>query len=136
MSTVRTSDDELSGRDLVVLGSRLRAARDEAGLSIRRLAERVGVHHATVSRIESGEFQQPAPEILQRLAGALEIDVADLLALAGYTIPEGLPSLPAYLRAKYRMPPEAAAQLSEYFDYLSGKYGIEVEPDPDVRPKR
>ena len=53
-------------------------------------------------------------------------------ALAGLTIPERLPSLPAYLRARYAMPPAAAAQLTEYFGYLTDKYGIENVDEIDA----
>jgi transcriptional regulator with XRE-family HTH domain len=136
MSTVRESDISRKSRDAVELGRRLRAARETAELSIRRLAERIGIHHANLARIESGEVAQPAPEILQRLASALEIDPADLFALAGYQIPEGLPALPAYLRARYRMPPEAAAQLTEFFDYLSTRFEIKDAEDDSERSAR
>lgn len=36
------------------VGARLRQVRREAGLSLERLAERLGVSHTTVSRIELG----------------------------------------------------------------------------------
>ena len=43
------------------LGVRLRQARTEAGLTVRDLADRVGVDHSTVVRYESGE-RPPKPE--------------------------------------------------------------------------
>lgn len=131
MSTVQPSDEQTDNRDLVELGRRLRAAREASGLSIRRLAERVGVHHSSLARIEAVEFEKPSYATLRRLAVVLEIDEADLLALAGYTTSDLLPALPAYLRAKYDLPPEAAAQLSDYFDYLAERYGISQSGDSD-----
>ena len=122
MSTVHPSDNETNSRDLVALGSRITAAREARALSIRRLAARVGVHHATISRIESGESERPTPEVLERLAQALEIPEADLHALAGYRVAGSLPAFPAYLRAKYDLPLEAAAQLTEYFDFIRSRY--------------
>lgn len=116
-----------AGRDLVELGNRIRSAREAAGLSIQRLADRVGVHRTTVMRIETGDFTRPNYATLRRLSDALELDEADLLALAGYTAADQLPTLPAYLRAKYRMPPEAAAELTNYFSYLIERYGIEQD---------
>lgn len=127
MAVVRSSDDKRQAEP-VRLAQLLREAREERGLSLRRLAERVGMHHATLGRIEAGEHR-PGPETLQRLAAALEIDEADLFAMAGYRLPERLPAFPAYLRAKYRMPDEAATQLNEYFAYLAEKYDIAVEDD-------
>lgn len=124
--------DESRRADPVRLGDVLRGAREAIGLSIRRLAERAELHHANLARIELGE-QRPSPETLQRLATVLELDDADLLALAGYRLPERLPSFPAYLRAKYRMPEEAATQLNEYFGYLAEKYDIETDGNLDGR---
>lgn len=118
----------------------LRTAREATGLSIRRLAERAGLHHAGLARIELGE-QRPTPDTLLALAQALELDESDLFALAGYRLPDRLPSFPAYLRAKYRMSDEAATQLNEFFGFIQGKYGIENKGDldrskPDVRDER
>jgi transcriptional regulator with XRE-family HTH domain len=117
----------------------LRTAREASRLSIRRLAERAGIHHAGLARIELGE-QRPTPDTLLALAQALELDEADLFALAGYRLPDRLPSFPAYLRAKYRMPEEAATQLNEYFGFLAEKYKISLDGDataaPDPQPKR
>ncbi len=121
-----------SGRhtDPVRLEGVLKTAREQQGLSIRRLAQRVGVHHASLARIELGE-QHPSTGTLRKLAGVLELDETDLFALAGYQPPELLPSFPAYLRAKYNMPPEATEQLNEYFSYLAEKY--DITPD-DAEP--
>ncbi|WP_217921913.1 helix-turn-helix domain-containing protein [Miltoncostaea oceani] len=120
-----------NGTDPVRLEDVLRSARETSGLSIRRLAERTGLHHAGLARIELGE-QRPTPDTLLALAQALELDEADLFALAGYRLPDRLPSFPAYLRAKYRMPDEAATQLNEYFGFLKTKYGIENKGDLDA----
>jgi transcriptional regulator with XRE-family HTH domain len=124
------SKDESRSTDPVRLEDVLRSARQASGLSIRRLAERAGLHHAGLARIELGE-QRPTPDTLLALARVLELDEADLFALAGYRLPNRLPSFPAYLRAKYQMPDEAAVQLNEFFGFLQGKYGIENKGDLD-----
>ncbi len=123
--------NEPNGTDPVRLEEVLRTTREASGLSIRRLAERTGLHHAGLARIELGE-QRPTPDTLGRLAHVLELDEADLFALAGYRLPEGLPSFPAYLRAKYEMSDEAATQLNEFFGFLQDKYGIENKGDLDA----
>jgi transcriptional regulator with XRE-family HTH domain len=126
--------NEMNASEPVRLEEVLRSARETAGLSGRRLAERVGMHHAGLARIELGQ-QRPSPETLSRLAQALELDETDLFALAGYRLPDSLPSFPAYLRAKYRMPKEAATQLNEYFSFLAEKYDIETDEGlDDSRP--
>ena len=125
--------DKPRSTDPVRLENVLRSARQLSGLSIRRLAERTGLHHAGLARIELGE-QRPTPDTLLALARVLELDESDLFALAGYRLPDRLPSFPAYLRAKYQMPDEAATQLNEFFGFLQGKYGIENKGDLD-RPE-
>jgi hypothetical protein len=84
--------------------------------------------------MEAGE-QRSTPETLQKLAVVLDLDEADLFALAGYRLPERLPTFPAYLRAKYQMPEEAAQQLNEYFTYLADKYHIEADDNSPSHPK-
>lgn len=130
-----------SGTDPVRLEDVLRTAREDAGLSVPRLADRAGLHRSGIARIEAGA-QHPTPDTLLALAEALELDESDLFALAGYRLPDRLPSFPAYLRAKYRMSDEAATQLNEFFGFVRDKYGIESKGDldatssTDVRDKR
>lgn len=56
----------------------IRAWRTHRGLTLEQLAERVGVTHATLSRIERGK--QPYNQVLlESLADALQTDAASLL---------------------------------------------------------
>jgi transcriptional regulator with XRE-family HTH domain len=108
-------------------GTALRRARTRAGLSVRALATKSGLTAATVSRLETGHIESPRPEHLQRLARALDVDVEDFYALAGYLMPEGLPELRPYLRAKYQLPDQAARQLDEYFQALRERWRTNEE---------
>lgn len=112
-------DDSGTGlvHDPAALARVLREARQASGLSIRRVAERAGVHHAGLARFELGE-RRPTPETLARLATALELDEAELFALAGFRSPEGLPSFPTYLRTKYRLNGDQAAELAAHLERL------------------
>jgi transcriptional regulator with XRE-family HTH domain len=71
-----------STKDSTVLaaefGKRLRAAREERGLSQRDLAERLHTGASQVSRYENGT-QLPNVETLMALAGILHMDVSELL---------------------------------------------------------
>lgn len=84
-----------------VLGSLIARERAKAKLTQRSLAEKAGVTHPTILRLERGEFGRPDPEKLQRIAHALGLDVADFFALAGYVPPESLPSFGPYLRIRW-----------------------------------
>lgn len=62
----------------VSIGLRVRARRQELGLSQEQLAERSGLHRTYVGSIERGE-RNVASVNLVRLAEALEIDAGELL---------------------------------------------------------
>ncbi|MGH2554568.1 MAG: helix-turn-helix domain-containing protein [Actinomycetota bacterium] len=105
------------------LGKAIREAREAKGISQRQLGKLSGVDYSSISRMERGEFASPDPVKLQKLARLLEVDVEEFYALAGYLMPEGLPELVPYMRAKYDMPGEAAEQLERYFARLQRRYG-------------
>lgn len=112
----------MSTDNLQRFGTVLKLERTKAGLTVRALAAASGLTAATVSRLETGQIERPRPEHLQSLSRALEVDVEDFYALAGYLMPEGLPELRPYLRAKYGLPDQAARQLDEYFQALRDKW--------------
>uniref|UniRef100_B8DKW4 Transcriptional regulator, XRE family n=1 Tax=Nitratidesulfovibrio vulgaris (strain DSM 19637 / Miyazaki F) TaxID=883 RepID=B8DKW4_NITV9 len=77
-----------------LLGKLLREARLERSvggkpLSIRQLADRLGVHHSYLSRIERGDGVCLKPERLMLLADLLGLDRYFMLAVAGI-VPERL----------------------------------------------
>lgn len=65
--------------DLAV-GARLKAVREQAGLSQRELAKRAGVTNSTVSLIE-GDSHAPSLASLHRILNAIPISIADFFAL-------------------------------------------------------
>jgi transcriptional regulator with XRE-family HTH domain len=111
------------------LGQALKAARHRAGLTVRDVAAKAGMTPATVSRIETGQIEAPRPAHLRRLATALDLELEDLYGLAGYLMPEGLPELRPYLRAKYDLPTKALDQIDEYFQAL--RSGWELSPNKE-----
>lgn len=73
----------------VAFGKRVRARRDELGLSQRVLAEKAGMDWSYVAQCERGE-RNLALGNLARLAIALEVDLGELLqGLQGYLGEEG-----------------------------------------------
>jgi transcriptional regulator with XRE-family HTH domain len=67
---------------LTDLGDFIRAQREIASMSVRRLAEVAGVSNPYLSQIERG-LRHPSAEILQQLARALKISVEALYVRAG-----------------------------------------------------
>ena len=56
----------------------------KVGEFISQLAEKAGISHSEVHRIENGERQNPSVPMLVALADALGIPQDDILVLAGY----------------------------------------------------
>ena len=62
---------------------RLKELREQAGLSQRELANRVGVSFTYLSKIESGVMPPPSENVIVRLVEVLDADRDELMSLAG-----------------------------------------------------
>ena len=127
METDRRPDETPDG---VKLGEYIKAQREALSVSQRQLAGRIGIHHSYLARLEAGDYAQPAPAILHRIAEALDLEPEDLFALAGHTVPHELPSFAPYLRAKYDISDQAARELTDYFRYMAERYDIREWAEP------
>ena len=94
------------GEDTRTLGEYVRSRRTANGWTLSEAAKRSGVDIAYWSRLELGEYRTPNPRYLSAIARALDVQPEDLYGLAGYDIPERLPALAPYMRAKFEMPPD------------------------------
>jgi transcriptional regulator with XRE-family HTH domain len=63
------------------LADKVKAKRDQLGISVREFAVRLGVSPGYVSRIEVRD-EIPSPEMICKIADALEIKPEELLDLA------------------------------------------------------
>lgn len=103
------------------LASVIRQAREAAGLSIRQLAPLVGAHHSLLARIEAGEVTRPSPEMVQRIAEALELDSTELLAFIGVKPSSVLPEPRIYFRRAYGMSDREAREAARRITELYGE---------------
>ncbi|HEU4905311.1 MAG TPA: helix-turn-helix transcriptional regulator [Solirubrobacterales bacterium] len=72
----------MSQPSLTQLGAAIRVLREQRGLSIEALAAEAELHTVSVSRIEGGK-QNPTWIALVSLATAIDVDVLELVRLAG-----------------------------------------------------
>lgn len=100
------------------LGATIRAHRERAGLSIRQLATNAGVNYAYLSRVENGTYENPSADVLQRLAGALDIDAGKLLRFIGIKPTTVIPSPRMYFRKAYGMTPEQASEAAARMEQI------------------
>lgn len=103
------------------LGMLIRKGREEQGLTLRQLGDKLKVNFSTISYLESGQVQRPAVKMLQGLSRVLEIPLEELYALAGYNRAEGLPELPVYLRSKYGLTPAESAEIEAQFERVANR---------------
>ena len=75
------------GNAVESLGEYLKEQRLSAHLSLRPLADQVGVSHPYLSQIERG-LRKPSAEVLQQIARALRISGEQLYIRAGILNPE------------------------------------------------
>jgi transcriptional regulator with XRE-family HTH domain len=106
------------------LGAFIRTQRVSIGMSTRQLAAIVGVDKSQIIRLEHGSVNSPRAEILASIADAIDVELADLYGLAGYTRPSELPNFAPYLRAKYRdLSDGAVAEMEQFFAKLAREHG-------------
>ena len=65
------------------LGHVIKKKRLQFGMTLRDLAAKAGVHHATIDRIETDQFKVVDPSTLVKIAEALHLDQLYLLSLNG-----------------------------------------------------
>ena len=84
----------------MTFGKRLRQARKEQGLTLRRLAEEAGVNFTYLSKIENERVPYtPAAETIRNLARILKVDSMEFLKLAN-KLPKELEALNANVHAR------------------------------------
>src|ERR687890_2704074 len=69
------------------LGDYLKEQRTQSRLSLRQLADQVGVSNPYLSQIERG-LRRPSAEVLQQLAKALRVSAEQLYLRAGIVSPD------------------------------------------------
>ena len=68
----------------MTLGKKIRALRDELGMSQAQLAAQAELSQGYLSQLENDEVQNPSAAVIFRLARALHVDPRVLMQAAGY----------------------------------------------------
>ncbi len=79
-TTARRTNSKDGHEGIPAVGTRVRALREAAGLSLRDLAERSGVSAPMLSQVERGETS-PTLAVAARIAAGLELSLSQLLRL-------------------------------------------------------
>ena len=107
------------------LADKIKELRAEKRIGIRELGRMVNVSGMHISNLEKGK-SAPSPELVRKLAAALETDVDELLHLADLVDPEAVNviqnnpfAVPAFLRSAKNLTPEQWAELQKQVEKMS-----------------
>ena len=62
----------------------LKKLRAVKGMSLRQVELKTGVSNSYLCQLENGKIKEPSPHILRKLARVYDVDLIDLMKLAGY----------------------------------------------------
>ena len=109
----------------ITLADKIKELRAEKRIGIRELGRMVEVSGMHISNLEKGK-SAPSPELVRKLAAALETDVDELLHLADLVDPEAVDviqnnpfAVPAFLRSAKNLTPEQWAELQKQVEKMS-----------------
>jgi transcriptional regulator with XRE-family HTH domain len=103
------------------LGEYVRSRRHAKFLSLAQAERRSGVDATYWSKLEHGEYKSPNPRYLVAVAHALDLPVEELYGLAGYYLPQQLPSFAPYLRSRYHLSDPEVDELNGLFERISSE---------------
>lgn len=95
------------------LGTLFRNARVKKGWSLRMVERQTGIPHTWVRNLETGHYNNPAPDRLALLADLYGIPLKAVDRLARGGLAQRMPALRLYLRAKYDLTSEEVDQVED-----------------------
>ena len=107
------------------LGEKISVLRAEQRIGLRELGRAVGVTAMHISNLEKGK-SMPSPELVQKLARALDANLDELLHLADQVDPDVVDviqsnpySVPNFLRSAKELTPEQWEALQKQVDKMT-----------------
>ena len=110
--------------DKMTLAQFVRAKREEKNWSMRELAEKAGVSHTEIARIEKGERTNPSASMLRAIATALHIPITQLLDACGLADTMQKPIVAARIRGSEDLSEEELSEVENYIQFLKSKRKI------------
>ncbi|MCA0453941.1 MAG: helix-turn-helix domain-containing protein [Chloroflexi bacterium] len=108
------------------LGEFLQSVREAKRISLRAVEKATGVSNAYLSQLETGKIKQPSPTILHKLSELYEVAYNELLALAGYPVPNenvGTYASPRSFDRFGNITKEEEQELADYLAFLRARRG-------------
>lgn len=104
------------------LGNYLKAKRDEKGLSMNDVYVQTGITDSRLSKLENGNYKEPSPIILKKLADLYEISVVELFIKSGYLTYDSLDLCSQIFHGIELLTEEDRKHIQGEIDYIISKY--------------
>lgn len=102
------------------IGARIKARREELGLTLEEVGKHLGVHRSTVLRYESGDTQRISPAAVEKLADVLQTTPSFLMGWEDESGEEKLdPEIRLVARNMQRMPRDKRDMLIRIIHTMS-----------------
>ena len=100
------------------LAEYIKKKRNDKNWSMRELAEKAGISHTEIARIEKGERTNPSASMLRAIATALHVPITELLEAAGLADAMPKPIIAAHIKGSGDLTPEELSEVEKYIGYL------------------
>lgn len=112
----------IDDNDVRLIAERIKARREQVGLSLQDLADRTGLSKSTLQRYETGYIQGLPISKVSRLAAALETTPAYLMGWEQKKEPAGKDELDAEILEIFnRLSDDKKKQARDFLLFLQGK---------------
>lgn len=105
----------------ITLAEFIKKKREEKNWSMRELAEKAGVSHSEIARMEKGERTNPSASMLRAIATALHIPITELLEAVGLADKMPKPIVAAHIKGSEDLSPEELSEVENYINYLKSR---------------
>jgi transcriptional regulator with XRE-family HTH domain len=100
------------------MGTLVRRLREARGWSLGMLADRAGMDTGQLSLLERERYRKPSARTVARLARALDVDVRQLMAAAGYVDPPAAASTDYATVLRQQLPIDVAEEAIGIIEVL------------------
>ena len=105
----------------ITLAEFIRSKREAKNWSMRELAEKAGVSHSEIARIEKGERTNPSAQMLRAIATALHVPITELLEAVGLVDKTPKPIIAAHIKGSDDLTAEELSEVENYISFLKSK---------------
>lgn len=121
-AVAQAPEDPMTDDQAARLGDLLREARAQQQFSLYSLAAELGWPRSWLLKLEAGQYRDPSPERVARLAERLRVDPAVVDQLTDDYLARSLPTVRTYFRSKAQASEAELDELERVISEVQAKY--------------